>query len=513
MYHMKCALFFSWAVLAGCTFLNNAVAEDIPISGDIPFNIEEIDLTYSDAAPPRISFRSTVPTREPLPPFRPSVGQFDLLPIVKTSKLAGSCEATDMGPGTWTVIIRPSSANRCEAIMAVQGSTAIDVLSYGTMAIKGQASKPVTIAVTNGLGRPAVPLARVSGNFDLRLSLKPLVTHLDPTHVTTIVFETSSGETTLALERFVLEGMPPALGVRHAKGFWVWDYHAAVAHPEILLQDCRHAEITRILVQMPHRDDPPSLWSAYASLLKRASQSGIEIFALDGYPEAIYEPEALIEKIVRLRTLLAEGHWAGLQLDIEPYLLPRFSDPGDYRLYLHVIDTIKAALGDRTRLSIVMPFWFSAKTVNHRPLDFEVMDRVDEVALMSYRTDVEDLQDLTEHTLRYGDVIDVPVWLAVETRSLPVDRHVTLIREPRRDLANAYVDRAGRRLVLTPPPPEHKEGFRIAHQVTIRPERLTFAGKNRRDVNAALNTIFAFPHTSLAGVLIHDMPGYFSLPE
>jgi len=160
-----------------------------------------------------------------------------------------------------------------------------------------------------------------------------------------------------------------------------------------------------------------------------------------------------------------------------------------------------------------MPFWLSAKTAHNRPLDFEVMDRVDEVALMSYRTDMDDLQDITEHTLRYGDAVSVPVWLAVETRPLPIDRQVTLIREPRPDLANAYLDRGRRRVFFTPPPPDQKEGFRVAHQITVRPERLTFAGKRRRDVHAALNTIFAFPHTSLAGVLIHDMPGYFSLEE
>lgn len=397
--------------------------------------------------------------------------------------------------------------------MSIQGATAIDVLSYATVTLKGHASKPVTIALTNGLDRPTVPLGRVTGDFDVRLLLKPVLSHLDPTHVTTIVFEGSSGETTLALERFLLERMSTTPVTRHTKGFWVWDYHAAVAHPETFIQDCQGAGVTRILVQMPHKDDPPTVWSAYAELLERASQSSVEIFALDGYPEAIYEPGPLIEKIVRLHTLLPDGHWAGLQLDIEPYLLSQFSDPQDYSLYLRVIDKIKTILGDRARLSIVMPFWFSAKTAHNRPLDFEVMDRVDEVALMSYRTDVDDLQDITEHTLRYGDAVSVPVWLAVETRPLPIDRQVTLIREPRPDLANAYLDRGRRRVFFTPPPPDQKEGFRVAHQITVRPERLTFAGKRRRDVQAALNTIFAFPHTSLAGVLIHDMPGYFSLEE
>ena len=510
---MKYAVFLT-SILISCSFLNDVAAEDIPIFGDIPFNIQEIDVTYSDTAPARVSFRPTLPSRPALPPFRPSNGQFDLLPIVKTAKLGGSCEAQGTGRrGTWTVIIRPNGTNRCEALMHVQKATAIDVLSYAALTLKGHTSKPVTIMLTNGHDRPTVPLASVTGDFDVRLSLKPVLSRLDPTHVTTIIFQGSSEETTFALERFVLERMSTDPVPRHTKGFWVWDYHAAVARPETFIQDCERAGVTRILVQMPHKDDPPAVWSAYAALLKRATQSNVEIFALDGYPEAIYEPAPLIEKISRLRTLLPEEHLTGLQLDIEPYLLGQFSDPQDYSLYLHVIEKIKAALGDRARLSIVMPFWFSAKTANNRPLDFEVMDRVDEVALMSYRTDLDDLEDITEHALRYGDAVGVPVWLAVETRSLPIDRQVTLIREIRTDRANAYLDREGRRLVFAPPPPDQKEGFRVAHQITVLPERLTFAGKRRRDVQAALNTIFAFPHTSLAGVLIHDMPGYFSLAE
>lgn len=516
---MKYASFLGWAILAGCTFLNDLAAEEIPILGAIPFNIQEIDVTYSETAPPRLSFRTTLPARPSLAPFRPSIGQFDLLPIVKTAKLTG-CETQGEAsqteqPGNLSVLIRADGTNKCHVIMTVQNAMAIDVLSYGTLTLKGHTSHPVTITLISGLEGPTVPLAQVTDDFDVRLSLKSVLSRLDPTHVTTIVFEGSSGETTFVLERVLLERVSPSPAPRHTKGFWVWDYHAAVAQPETVIQDCRRAGITRILVQMPHTDDPASVWSAYAGLLERVSQSDVEIFALDGYPEAIYEPEPLIEKIIRLRTLVPDGHWAGLQLDIEPYLLARFSDPEDYSLYLHVIEKIKAVLGNRARLSIVMPFWFSAKTSHNRPLDFEVIDRVDEVALMSYRTDLGDLQDITEHTLRYGDAVGVPVWLAIETRPLPIDRQVTLIREPRPDMATAYLDRVGQRLVFASPPSEQqqKDGFRVAHHITVRPERLTFAGKKRRDVQAALNTIFTFPHASLAGVLIHDMPGYFSLAE
>lgn len=510
---MKFASFLSSAILIGLSSLSSVGAEDIPILGDIPSKIYEIDLTYSETGPPRLSFRSTPPARPTPPPLRPSTAQFDLLSVLKTMKLAGSCQSTDIErPENLTVAIR-DRARPCQAIMIGQSFTAIDVLSYATVVLKGHASTPVTIALAHDLDQPPVAIAKVTGHFDIRVALKPMIGRLDPTHIMTIVFEADAEPAMLTLARFLLErtSARPATGSR--KGFWVWDYRAVAADPEGLIQDCRRAGVTRILVQMPDRKDPDALWSAYAHVLERAASSGLEAFALDGYPEAIYDSTPLIEKISRLRLLLPPEHMSGVQLDIEPYLLGRFSDPEDYSLYLRAIEKIKAHLGGHARLSIVMPFWFSAKTVHHRPLDFEVIDRVDEVAVMSYRTDVDDLRDITEHTLGYGDVVGVPIWLAVETRPLPVDRQVTLIHEPRLNMANAYVDRTGRRLVLTPPPPGHTEGFRVAHEIIVRPERLTFAGKRRREVQAALDTIFGFPHTSLAGVLIHDMPGYFSLTE
>ena len=511
---MKCACFLNSAILIGLVLLPGAGAEEIPILGDIPSDIHQIDLTYSETGPPRLSFQSTPSARPTPPPLRPSTAQFDLLSVLKSAKLAGSCESVDVeGPGIWAVTIRADRARPCRAVMAAQTSMAIDVLSYATVALKGHTSTPVTVALAQDLDQPAVSLMKVTGHFDMRVALKPMIDRLDPTHITAIVFEADARETALTLERFLLErtSAPSTAGSR--KGFWVWDYQAAAADPEGLIQDCRRAGVTRILVQMPDRKDPDVLWSAYAHVLERAASSGLEAFALDGYPEAIYDPAPLIEKISRLRLLLPQGHMNGVQLDIEPYLLAQFSDPQDYSLYLRAIEKIKANVGDHAQLSIVMPFWFSAKTVHRRPLDFEVMDRVDEVAIMSYRTDVDDLRDITEHTLRYGDAVGVPIWLAVETRPLPVDRQVTLLHEPRLNLANAYLDRAGRRLVFMAPPPEHTEGFRVAHEIIVRPERLTFAGKRRHEVQATLHTIFGFPHASLAGVLIHDMPGYFSLVE
>jgi hypothetical protein len=206
----------------------------------------------------------------------------------------------------------------------------------------------------------------------------------------------------------------------------------------------------------------------------------------------------------------------GVQLDIEPYLLEDFfvGEAGFVR-YLAVIDRIKETLGPHIRLSVVMPFWFTSQTVNNRSVAFSVMDRVDEVTVMSYRTNVEEVRTCAEDTLRYGDIVDVPVWLALETRALPLEQHVVLERVFHRELADAYLDRATRRVVFaSPPTTEGIEGFRVHSRFTVRPEQLTFANHNRQSVQTAISSVRnATLNRSFAGMVIHDLTGFLTLRE
>ncbi|MBH0189038.1 MAG: hypothetical protein HP493_09395 [Nitrospira sp.] len=211
---------------------------------------------------------------------------------------------------------------------------------------------------------------------------------------------------------------------------------------------------------------------------------------------------------------------AGVQLDIEPYLLPGFleSEAGPIQ-YLNAIDVIKEMIGQRTPLSIVMPFWLTTVAVRGRPLAFSVMDRADEVVVMSYRTDLEEVKSFSDDTLRYGDRIGIPVWLAVETIPLPVEQRVTLKRESRLHLADAVLDRLHRRLIFSPFPSPlsndvPREGFRVHHRITVRPERITFAGRPRSDVEKAVQTLLnTVAHRSFAGIVIHDFDGLRALAE
>jgi hypothetical protein len=408
----------------------------------------------------------------------------------------------------------------CGYILAQPGAgNALDVLSYTTLRLQGETSGPVTLSLVDTAAQQRddnVPLTRITGRFDIRLSLAPVALRLDLRQLTTLVVLPEVSDTTIVLDVVRLEQNTAQLRTTPRLGFWVWQYRQALAHPETVLAACQRHGGRRMLLQMPATTDTAELWRDYAQFLKQAQHRGIEALALDGEPDAIDAPLALVHKVQRLLGLMAGQPLAGVQLDVEPYLRQDFFlDPTGFERYLALIEQVRAVTAGQTRLSIVMPFWFTSQRVQGRPVAFAVMDRVDEVAVMSYRTDMGELQAIARDTLRYGDLAGVPVWLALETRVLPVERHVVLKRVPRRDLADAYLDATEQRLVLSSPPAiAGLTWLRVQHRVTVRPERLTFAHQTQQQVRAAIATLMhTIAHRSLAGVLVHDLDGFTALTE
>jgi hypothetical protein len=395
----------------------------------------------------------------------------------------------------------------------------VDVLSYPTLRLYGETSGPVTLALVDIAAQghdDNVPLTRVTGRFDLHLPLAPVARRLDLRQLTALVVLPEESNSTVVLEVAELAQHAGPRQTMPGLGFWVWQYHHALSHPETVLEACQHHGCQRLLLQMPAATDTEALWRDYAQFLHRAQARGIEAFALDGEPDAIDASLALVHKVQRLLGLMAGQPLAGVQLDVEPYLRQDFFlDPTGFERYLALIAQVRAVTAEKTRLSIVMPFWFTSHRVRRRPVAFAVMDLADEVAVMSYRTDMDELQAIARDTLRYGDLVGIPVWLALETRALPVERRVVLKRETRRDLADAYLDATRQRLILSAPPATAGLAwFRVHHRVTVHPERLTFAHQTRQQVRAAIAAlIHTVQHRSLAGVLVHDLDGFMELTE
>ena len=504
-----------------------AQAIDVPLPGSIPASVYEIELSYlGEQTDPTVTLNGP-PDIKPILTYRPFVPILDLLPHLTTPKTIGPCRGELRREQNRVVVELAVNGARkalCGQRVGLQPARRMmDVLSYDAVHVRGQATGRIRLVLEDRVGtqrEEGQVLATVTGPFDMIIPLRQVGRYLDMRQLTSFVVTTEEANARIELEQFTMtQGSPVVTGSAQV-GFWVWDYRTAVADPEPVLTACRRQGCSRVLLQMPALSDDDGIWAAYARFFTQAHIGGIEAFALDGYPEAIQEPYRLADKIQRLLHLVESHALAGVQLDIEPYLLPGFAgDESGPRRYVECIDILKEVIGGRTRLSMVIPFWLTSLTIGERPLTYAVMDRVDEVAVMSYRTNLEELKDIADDTLRYGDLIGSSVWLAVETTPLPVERRVLLRRDPRSDRADAVLDYDRHRLELTPfsavaADGHRRDWFRVHHRITVRPERVTFAGRPRSDVSFAVKTLReTLSHRSFTGVMIHDLDGFGALAE
>lgn len=499
-------------------------AADVPVSEPIPSTVYEIELTYiGERTDPTVSFSGPPSTAGPLP-YRPFQPILELRASLGEVRPFGPCRSrTTKSVAGIELQWSAEGAVRCgQRIELHQSGKPVDLLSYRMLRIRGRATAPVVVGIEDLAGARREDnrtVGTLRGVFDLEIPLQQIAREVDLRQVTALVVSTEGSDGQVELETIEVVQEPPVMRPT-GTGFWVWNYRQAAKAPEAMLDTCRAQGCSRVLIQLPAQSEDEGIWREYAQLLAKVRAVGIEPWALDGYPEAIQEPQRLADKITRLLRLVSPGLLSGVQLDIEPYLMPGFlQDEAQLRRYLSAIGTVKEAIQGRASLSLVIPFWLAVPIVGGRPLAFAVMDLADEVAVMSYRTDLDEVQDIADDILRYGSVSGIPVWLAVETTVLPVEQHVVLRREGQPDQAEVLLDRDHRLLRWRPLAEAggaglDREWFRVHRRFTVRPERLSFAGRSRAQVSSAVQEIQkSTSHRSFAGVMIHDLDGFLALAE
>lgn len=503
---------------------SRALPHDLTIPGQFPLTeIEEIELVYSgtDPIPKIIVRRRQAANSFVLSSYQPSDGRLDVLtqagrtyPVVCRTPLLSTLPPPIAQNG-------PPEPATCGMEWSLQAANkALDALSFRTLRVRGTTSSPLSIELSEGRTdqrRTHTIAEQLTGRFMREIPLAPLAQRIDLRQLTQLRFVTND-HADIDIDELVFWGPTAETPPTPSIGFWYWDYRGAIRDPMGMIAACHQHHCRRIFLQLPDMRDSDAMWTAYAQLFPLLQSAGIALFALDGAPDMIDHATPLIEKLNRLLTLAGSQNVPGVQLDIEPYLLEGFpEDPTIFQRYLDTIDRVKASLQARTKLSMVIPFWFASTVHRDRPIAFSVMDRVDEVAVMSYRTDVDELIAISDDILRYGALAQVPVWLALETTPLPAERHVILKRETRADLADGRLDPIRRTVTLNPPihgePPEQEDMWvRIHHRTTVRPERVSFSGQSVHDVQRMLTDLFARIHyTTFAGLVIHDLPGYQAL--
>lgn len=231
------------------------------------------------------------------------------------------------------------------------------------------------------------------------------------------------------------------------RALWVWRTRAIVGDPaenDALLAICESEQISDVFLQLlpakkgrlRHASDLVEMLPLVAALHGK----GVRVQALDGAPEFALKAHhdqvlATTKAVIKSnRQSRAAERFDGIRFDNEPYLLPGFAGPQKesiLRDYLEILDKAHAiTMAAKLPLGADIPFWFDSHDrfqepiarLDGRPISELVMDRVENVAIMAYRTSVYGPDGVIAHCLdeiEYAELTGKDVLIALESVRLP----------------------------------------------------------------------------------------------
>ena len=234
------------------------------------------------------------------------------------------------------------------------------------------------------------------------------------------------------------------------KAMWLWETNKILnsqQESDQLLEFCQKEKITDLFVQIPYEaqknlDQWEIDWDSkkMRSFISRLHKNNIKTHALDGDPRfALREWHGRVLALIkRVAQYNEEGksseQFYGIRFDIEPYLLPSFvgvNKENKLKEYLELLQksrilTTKANLA----FGVDIPFWFDSRNIYYkptaavegRPVSEHIIDIVDNIGIMDYRTVAYGADGVIAHgsdELRYAEKKGKKVFIGLETVPLP----------------------------------------------------------------------------------------------
>ena len=246
----------------------------------------------------------------------------------------------------------------------------------------------------------------------------PLPPQLDRAGWQHFVVACPSAGGTLALNSLRLEPEAPVAAPRST---WIWDHSTWRERADALLDWAASERLHELFIVVTLEDGRVKDPQALAAFIRRAGRQGIQVSAVEGDPHMVL-PTQRAATAARARAYAAynaqaepAARLAGVQFDIEPYLLPEHVLPAASldKEYVATLAALREA-ADTLPLDFVLPFWWDDRT--------EILDglarHADAVTVMDYRTDPEQIVRFALPFLDWGAAKGKRVRIALEAGSL-----------------------------------------------------------------------------------------------
>jgi hypothetical protein len=276
---------------------------------------------------------------------------------------------------------------------------------------------------------------------------------------------------------------------------WMWETARWADDPERLVQDAVAHDIRTLLVALRIEDGRLLESERLANFVRLAGKRGISVVAVEGDPAMVLEEgrKAAVSRgkaIARYQsTVTADAQLAGVQYDIEPYLLPSFERERETILaaWADTVAALRAALGER--IDLVLPFWIADRPdARHLLLD-RLEPHVQRITIMAYRTQADTVTSAAEPLLAWGSELGIPVTVGLEAGIVADEVHRHYVPATQGDLHLVRIGDITAAILLE----GMHEGlpgsaFRLDRTVRIPGSRISFLGDVGRMMEVARQT-------------------------
>ena len=299
---------------------------------------------------------------------------------------------------------------------------------------------------------------------------------------------------------------------------WVWSPAMWSDTPERIWTLQERHRLTTVFITVPTEGAQVRNEPLLRDFLARASERGLRVWTVIGDPADVLPAQqaALVQRLQAYRAYNRDAPpdaaLAGVQLDIEPYLLPGYRlDPAAWRdRYLQLAALARQTLGDGWPLDLVVPVWWGSDP-HWGP---SALDRLAplgvSLTIMNYRTDLQAVRRGAQPFLAWGARQGRKVTMALEYGPIPdeVRRHY----QPSADGGELWLLPVGPHFALVLLNDARAglpgQSFRFTHQRAFAGDNISFAGRPEA-LAAAVEALSPdwWPWPSFAGVALHGLDG------
>lgn len=292
---------------------------------------------------------------------------------------------------------------------------------------------------------------------------------------------------------------------------WAWQADAWRESGDQLIRSAIERDLTRLHITLVIADGCVQHADELASFIRAASRRNIAVDAVEGDPRMALN-EGLPHALERARAIAkyqqsasADSRLAGVQYDIEPYVLPEWgSAPSDYADWSAAVNALSRTV--ESPVDLVLPFWIANDAAGLAFLR-DVEASVSGVTVMSYRADGALSADLAQPMLGWGVTAGKPVRIALEAGPVASESEETFVAAAEGQLA--LRERDGQIMATYYTEPTSVPGARMyasRGMVLTRSDRISFLGDEQRMVESAHDVArTASAWDSFAGIGFHGL--------